>query len=425
MERSKSRGKSKRVVTVSTTVSKKLEKMDITELNKKNSRSKSKPKAKTNAKSSKIEDNEEEVEKDAVVVNNIPRVMSYAPVGPVRVRLGLCCINNYMRSRKPSVTLNRTMILSTYKSKGSKEAMDRALKNVMDIQKLLEWNNDHFIECFRLSSDMFPHYSNHRHIEEVDRYELEFAKAELKKAGDLAKKYGHRITMHPGQFDVVGTPNEDVFQNTCVDLKMHADILDHMGLDYNSILVVHGGGTYGDKETTIKRWIENYYRLPDNVQKRLVLENCEKNFNIIDCLRVSKEIGIPVVFDNHHFNCYKHYHKDEEFDDISTYIFGALETWLKKGLRPKMHLSEQAEGKPIGAHSDYIEEFPKYYLDIPKLYGIGVDVMIEAKAKEAAIMDLYKRYTKHFLVDSEDLEDEFFKFDQEKQQAEKCSRCKF
>jgi UV DNA damage endonuclease len=416
MESSKSRGKSKRKNIDEPIVTRKIEKA-ILKTPKKTARSKS--------KSEDNNDDDKLIETDTVV--SVPHLMRFVSVGPIRIRLGLCCINNYLRAKKPSVTTNRTMILSTYKSKGSKEAMSRALNNVKDIIKLIEWNNDHFIECFRLSSDMFPHYSNHRHIEEGDRYELEFAKEDLKIAGDLVKNYDHRLTMHPGQFNVVGTPKEDVFNNTCVDLKMHADILDCMGLDYNSILVVHGGGTYGDKETTIKRWIENFKRLPENVQKRLVLENDEKNFSIIDCLRVSSELNIPVVLDNHHFNCYKHYHKDENFNDISAYIYPALETWLKKSLRPKFHISEQAPDKPVGAHSDFIKEFPIYYLEIPKKYGVGLDIMIEAKAKESAILKLYKQYRQYFLshVDSEDLKDEFFNYNAERFQAVKCSRCKY
>ncbi len=42
----------------------------------------------------------------------------------------------------------------------------------------------------------------------------------------------------------------------------------------NSVMVVHGGGMYGDKEKTKQRWCENYLRLPQSVKNRLVLENC-------------------------------------------------------------------------------------------------------------------------------------------------------
>lgn len=302
----------------------------------------------------------------------------------------------------------------------------RALQNVRDISKLIKWNYDHHIHCLRLSSDIFPHFTNLTHIEEKDRYTLDFAKEELIKVGQLAKKLNHRLTFHPGQFNVVGTPREDVFIKTCYELKMHADIFDIMGLDYNSILVVHGGGVYGDKEKTIDRWISNFKLLPQNVQKRLVLENDEKNFSVIDCLRVSKEIGIPVVLDNHHYNCYKLYHPTEKFESIETYIGPIIETWLKLGRRPKFHLSEQNNDKRhVGAHSDYIKTFPQYYLDIPKKYNTGVDIMVEAKAKESAILDLYSKYQNDFLgyLDKKQVPKDMFSINKDKQSASICSRC--
>jgi len=53
-----------------------------------------------------------------------------------------------------------------------------------------------------------------------------------------------------------------------------------MGMGKDSVMVVHGGGLYGDKEKTKKRWAEQYFKLPENIQKRLVIENCERCFNI-------------------------------------------------------------------------------------------------------------------------------------------------
>lgn len=46
----------------------------------------------------------------------------------------------------------------------------------------------------RMSSEMFPFASHAKY-----GYDLAFAAEGLKAAGDLAKKYGHRLTMHPGQ----------------------------------------------------------------------------------------------------------------------------------------------------------------------------------------------------------------------------------
>jgi UV DNA damage endonuclease len=392
----------------------------------KKSNRKSKSTSKVDLRKLDVDDSDEEdcsLVENRIAINLGTLSFNSSNIGPIRVRLGLPCINNYLKNLKETVFCSRGITLATYRSKGKQEAKDKAAKNVLDIEKLIRWNKAHYIDCLRLSSDLFPHYSNIKNISEKDRYNLNFVKEDLEKAGEVAKKHGQRITMHPGQFNVVGSPHESVFESTCVDLKMHADILDYMKMDNNSILVVHGGGTYGDKKTTIKRWITNFKRLPENVQNRLVLENCEKNFSIIDCLEINKELGIPIVFDNHHFECYKKYHPDEEFDDIRTYIKPSLESWLRKGLRPKFHISEQAPDKVVGAHSDYIKVFPEYYLEIPELYKIGVDIMIEAKAKEAAIFDLYKRYKEHFLGHLDDFDETRLEFDREKQMAKKCPSC--
>ena len=124
--------------------------------------------------------------------------------------------------------------------------------------------------------------------------------------------------------------------------------------------------------------------LPDNVRNRLVLENCEKNFSIEDCLQVSDIISIPVVFDTHHYECYNILHPDETIKPAEEYIEDILETWKKRGIKPKFHVSEQGSGK-CGHHSNLIEVLPNYLLDIPKKYDINIDIMIEAKLKEQAI----------------------------------------
>ena len=45
-----------------------------------------------------------------------------------------------------------------------------------------------------------------------------------------------------------------------------------MELGKDSVMVIHGGGFYGDKEGTIKRWCENYFNLDEKIRNRLVLK---------------------------------------------------------------------------------------------------------------------------------------------------------
>lgn len=305
-----------------------------------------------------------------------------------RIRLGLCCINTILRAQKPPVFCSRTVIRKNFTVD---KAQSLALQNVKDLSTMIEWNEKNQISLFRISSDIFPHFTD----SEIEPYIIDFARAGLKRAGDLAKKYGHRILMHPGQFNQVGTPRENVFQSTISDLSHHADILDAMGMGSDGVIIVHGGGTFGDKEATKKRWVEQFKKLPLNVRKRLVLENCEKGYSPRDCLDICQEIEIPMVYDCFHYECYKILHPDEEHEDFDEFIPEVLKTWEKSELResaiPLMHVSEQGSGK-TGHHSDFIENIPDHMLEIPWRYDVDLDIEVEAKMKEQAIFRLYKKY---------------------------------
>lgn len=306
---------------------------------------------------------------------------------PKPIQLGLCCINTELRAEKPPVFCSRKMIIRTIKEKGLDVLKEKILQNLSDAITMIRWNEENGIRVLRLSSELFPHKSN----QQIEDYSFDFAHDLLKKVGDEAKKYNHRITFHPGQYNVVGTPTQAAFQQTIRDLSYHATVLDLMGMGVDSVMVVHGGGIYNDKQATIQRWCEQYMLLPDNVRNRLVLENCEKCYSIEDCLYISSQVNIPVVFDTHHYDCYNKLHPDNQMQPPENYMAAILESWTRRGIKPKFHISEQGSGK-IGHHSDFIEVVPDYLLEIPEKYGIEIDIMIEAKMKEQAIFQLYKKY---------------------------------
>ena len=304
------------------------------------------------------------------------------------VQLGLCCLNTQLRAQKPTVFASRKMIIRSIEEQGIEVLQLKIIQNLRDVITMMHWNEKNGIKVFRLSSELFPHKSNPK----VQNYTFTFAESLLKEIGELAKKYNQRLTFHPGQYNVVGTPSKATFEQTCCDLKYHADVLDRCYLDdMNPVMVVHGGGIYGDKQATLQRWCHQYTLLPENVKKYLVLENCEKCFSIEDCLWVSERVNIPVVFDTHHFECYKTLHPLEKFEDPEIYIHAILETWWRRDIKPKFHVSEQGTGK-TGHHSDFIETIPDYLLEIPEKFACDIDIMIEAKLKEQAIFRLYQKY---------------------------------
>lgn len=301
------------------------------------------------------------------------------------IRLGLCCINTELR--KKNIFCSRTLIRSNFTVK---KAQELALKNIADIGKMAEWNEKNNIFVFRISSDIFPHFTD----EKTEEYTLDFAREALKEAGEICRKYNQRITMHPGQYNQVGAKDKKVLDSTIKDLKMHADILDIMGMGSDSVLCVHGGGIYGDKDKTTDRWIKQFSELPDNVQRRLAIENCERCYSIVDCLKIAEACNIPLIFDCHHYECYNQISNKGKIK-IEDYMDRIVQTWKNRGIRPLFHISEQREDSRIGAHSDFIEKFPEYYLSFPEKYG-DLDIEIEAKLKEQAILRLYDIYP--FLV---------------------------
>ena len=132
------------------------------------------------------------------------------------VRLGLCCLNTDLR--KKGIFCSRTTPRSHY-------TVDRAkslsLKNIEDAGTMIQWNRAHGISHFRISSDIFPHFTD----TEVESYDLSFADAALKKLGDTSRSCFQRITMHPGQYNQIGANKQEVFDNekslpgTCLSSK--------------------------------------------------------------------------------------------------------------------------------------------------------------------------------------------------------------
>ena len=311
------------------------------------------------------------------------------------IRLGLCCINTTLR--QSGIYCSRTCIRRTFTIE---RALELARLNISDIVKLIKWNFQNKIYCLRLSSDIFPHITD----PETPQYTIDSLRTLLTEIGDLSKIYHQRLLFHPSQFNQVGTPNPKVYLSTCRDLSHQADLLDAMNVDHNGILIVHGGGVFGSKIDTIERWIKQFYQLPFHVQRRLAIENCERMNSIEDCLLIARACRIPVIFDFHHYQCWTSLYGQQPrtFKEVFTYI---LDTWTVHTakfygsykttgyvIRPIFHISEQAPDKSFGAHSDYIDVIPQELFDVVKQFNISVDLEVEAKAKELAIIRLKLRY---------------------------------
>jgi UV DNA damage endonuclease len=287
------------------------------------------------------------------------------------MNLGYACINMSMGKK---VTTNRTMTKKTLNLKGLDYVSELALANAKDIIKILEWNRQNGIYFFRLSSALIPWGDS---IDLTQLKDYKEIKSELKKAGDFSKFHNIRITSHPGPFNVLVSPNESVVEKTIADLELHGKVFDMMGLSqtpYNKINI-HCNGVYGDKLAAMDRFCENFKRLSKSVQSRLTIENDDKAsmYSVHDLMYIHHKIGIPIVFDYHHHKFCTGGLSEQQA------LLLATSTWRKSGVKPVVHYSESKEGNKPQAHSDYIKE-------LPNTYRYNVDIMVEAKAKELAIL---------------------------------------
>ena len=292
------------------------------------------------------------------------------------MNLGYACINMSMGKK---VTTNRSMVKRTFEARGLDYVSELTLLNSRDIIKILEWNRLNGIKLFRLSSELIPWGDGLDLTQLKDCKEIKF---ELKRAGDFAKFWGMRINSHPGPFNVLPSPNESVIQKTVADLELHGKIFDMMGLSktpYNNINI-HCNGVYGDKKSAMDRFIQNFKKLSPSVRKRLTLENDDKAsmYSVKDLMYIHERTGIPIVFDYHHHQFCTGGLTEEEALKL------AATTW-PEGITPEVHYSESKalhENNPKEkpqAHSIYINQ-------LPNTYGMDVDIMVEAKGKELAIL---------------------------------------
>ena len=290
---------------------------------------------------------------------------------------------DYGGHKNDKITTNRSMIKRTFKEKGIKYASSLSLLNVLDLQKILEWNVEHGIKFFRLSSDVFPWASEYQ-LHDLPDYEAIYEACE--RAGNYAREHGIRLTSHPGPFNKLASPKEKVFQNTLRDLEIHGEFFDMLGLPRNHYakINIHVGAAYGNKPVALDTFARNFERLPDSVKSRLTVENDDREslYSTIELYEgVYKRTQIPIVFDYHHHGFCTGGLSEKEALEI------AISTW--GDIKPVVHYSEsRSEEKKDAkirphAHSDYVN-------GPVDDYGYDLDVMIEAKAKEMALFELQK-----------------------------------
>jgi UV DNA damage endonuclease len=263
-----------------------------------------------------------------------------------------------------------------FKGCNMKNATDEKLReliahNLKSLENLVDYNIRNNILLFRISSDIIPFGSSH--VNRLEWWNL-FGE-DFNRIKNKIQDSGMRISMHPGQYTVLNSPDEGIVDRAVEDLKYHSRFLDCLGATTENKIILHLGGVYGEPANAKERFAKNYSRLPDDIKEKLVLENDDRSYTICDILEMAKRLDIPVVYDNLHNRV-----KGCSIDDDLKWISECNSTWRKRDGRQKIHYSQQNPDKQPGAHTKTIgiDEFMEFHRSLGK---IELDIMLEVKDK--------------------------------------------
>jgi UV DNA damage endonuclease len=281
------------------------------------------------------------------------------------MRIGYPCIN-----RTIDCTANSTFRLKSYSETRLKDSIKN---NLSCLRKILQFNLEHRLLFFRISSDLVP-FASHPIIK--FNWQTYFQE-DFEEIGAFIIKNRMRISMHPDQFTLINSIKQEIFERSKKELIYHAEILDLMELDKSAKIQIHVGGAYGDKQKSIERFIKRFDELDDSVVQRLVIENDDKLYDLNDCLKINAEIHIPILFDNFHNKLHNSATptKHESFKL-------AMKTWNEKtdGIPMVDYSSKKDNGSPRQhAETINIEDFDLF---LKQTMPFDFDVMLEIKDKE-------------------------------------------
>jgi UV DNA damage endonuclease len=283
----------------------------------------------------------------------------------------------------------KTITWTRYQQLSKQEKLDKLLfvtrQNLDHTLRMLYYNVAHEIPLYRFSSSIVP-LATHPEV----RWDfISPFQEQWQEIGELVKKKHMRVSFHPNQFTLFTSDKLGITKNAVIDMDYHYQMLVAMGLEDAGLINIHIGGAYGDKQKTIHRFHQNLPSLPAPIKMRMTLENDDKTYNAEETLQVCEKEMVPFVFDYHHHianPCKK------SLEELLPRIF---ERWKNMDFPPKFHISSPKSEKEFRSHADYVElEFVLPFVKLLQEFGHDVDFMIEAKAKDQAMLKLVEDLSK-------------------------------
>ena len=254
------------------------------------------------------------------------------------------------------------------------------------------------IGMYRMTASLAP-YATHPDLPQFHR-QLDEARGELEALGARAREQDLRLSTHPGQYVVLNSEDEGVRDGAVRDLELQAELLDAMGLGPEAVVVLHVGGAAGGHAAGVDRFLAGFERLSERARERLVIENDDRTYALGHVLALHERTGLRVVWDILHHHC-----NDPDGIPDREALEAALATW-PAGVTPKIHFSSpktamEERKKRVGrrverswvlpqlrAHADMIDPIAFEHFLRDTAAGLEFDVMLEAKAKDLALLRL-------------------------------------
>lgn len=295
----------------------------------------------------------------------------------MQIRLGYVAISKTLTNVTSSSTLSYTNYLN---NKDIDKINKVIISNLEGLEKIIDYNISNNIHFYRLTSKLIP-LATMKNVEfdYIDKYKEYYKKISIK-----INNSNMRVDLHPDQFAVLNSTKKEVVENTFEILNYHRNILKALKIK-NPIILLHIGSSVLGKDNSIKRFINNFNKLDEEIKNMIAIENDDKVFNIKDVLELCETLKVPFVLDYHHYLC------NNEGENIEDYLERIFKTWKKE--KPKIHFSSPKSNlkKEFRSHSEYInsDDFINF-INILKRINIDVDIMLEAKGKDEALFRLVR-----------------------------------
>lgn len=303
----------------------------------------------------------------------------------MKIRFGYVSTALALWECSPSKSLTFTRYKALEKEERSLKLLEVTKLNLINTLRILHYNIAHDIKVYRMSSSIVP-LATHPEV----KWDFRSAfKEELKEIGQLVKKHGLRVSLHPNQFTLFTSEKEHITDNAVIDMQYHYDLFEGMGLANEGTINIHVGGAYGNKTAALGRFHENIKKLPPHIKAQMTLENDDKTYTAEETLHVCEKENIKMVFDYHHHQANL---SEKDLGDLLPAIFS---TWKDSNYVPKVHLSSPKSEKEFRSHADLVSlEFIQPFFTLCREVGRDFDVMIEAKQKDTALHQLVAEVSK-------------------------------